>query len=288
MRVLVTGGSGFLGEHVIRALLERGHEAVAVVRSARASDIVSVLGATPVNGDLDEPESVDAAFGSAKADVLVNLASLGFGHAPTIVSAAEEAGIERAIFVSTTAIFTNLNAPSKAVRVAAEDAIRSSNLRWTILRPTMIYGTPRDRNMWRLLRALRRTPLVPLPGAANLHQPIHVADLAGAVVTAAERGETAHNEYDLAGPEAITLRALVGDAASAVGRRVTLVPVPSTGIEVALKAIERFGRRQRISAEQVARLREDKAFDISAAQRDLDFDPRPFAQGIAEEAAMAS
>lgn len=286
MKALVTGGSGFLGEHVIHLLVDRDHEVVALARSHAASDTVRALGAEPLAGDLDDPASVDAAFAAAGADVLVNLASLGFGHARTIVHAAEEAGIERAVFVSTTAIFTNLDAPSKAVRTAAEDTIRSSKLQWTILRPTMIYGTPRDRNMWRLLRLLQRTPVIPVPGAGNLHQPIHVADLAAAVVTAAGRSEAIGNEYDIAGPEPITLRELIEAAATAVGKRIRVIPVPAAPIMGTLSLAERTGRRLPISAEQVARLTEDKAFNTSTAERDLDFQPRPFGQGIAEEAVM--
>src|SRR5439155_25711459 len=125
---------------------------------------VRALGAAPVGGDLDDPDSVDAVFAASQAEALVNLASLGFGHAPTIVAAAEEAGLRRAVFVSTTAIFTTLEARSKAVRQAAEDTVTASSLHWTIVRPTMIYGGPDDRNMARLLQLLRRFPVVPLPG----------------------------------------------------------------------------------------------------------------------------
>jgi uncharacterized protein YbjT (DUF2867 family) len=283
MKALVTGGSGFLGKFVIRELVSRGHEVVALARSTSAADIVTTLGATPILGDLDDPSSIDAASHLPGAETLVNVASLGFDHAPTIVHAAEDAGITRAVFVSTTAIFTNLNAPSKAVR-AAEATITESALDWTIIRPTMIYGTSGDRNMWRLLQLLRRTPIVPLPGADNLHQPVHVADLADVVATAAERPEAAGKAYDVGGPEGITLRQIVADAGEAIDQQVRVISVPAGPIMSTLGLVERTGRRLPISAEQVARLREDKAFDISAARADLDFDPRSFASGIAQEA----
>lgn len=286
VRILVTGGSGFLGTHVLEVLATSDHEVRALARSHAAAEAVRNRGAVPVTGDLDDLESIDAAFRASEADVLLNIASLGFGHGPAIVAAAEEAGITRAVFVSTTALFTNLNAPSKAVRTAAEDAIRASGLDWTIVRPTMIYGTPRDRNLWRLLRLLRRTPVVPLPGANKLHQPVHVADLAQAVVAAVERDSAIGKEYDLAGPEPTTLRDLVERSADAVGRQARVIPVPASPIVRALTMFEGTGRRLPISAEQVARLTEDKAFDISAARADLGFDPRPFAEGIAQEAVM--
>lgn len=285
MQVHVTGASGFLGGYVVPALVERGHEVTALARSAEAAARVSCLGARPIIGDLDDPESLDAAFGASREAVLVSLASLGFGHAPAIVAAAEEAGIKRAVFVSTTAIFTRLDPPSKRVRVGAEDAIRASRLRWTIIRPTMIYGAPGDRNMWRLLRLLRRVPVVPAPaGGRTLQQPVHVADLAAAIVSASERDTAAGKAYDIAGPEAISLREVLRAASAAVGRRGWTIPLPTAPLVRTLRVCERAGLHLPVKAEQIERLAEDKVFDIEAARRDLDFEPRPFRQGIFEEA----
>lgn len=287
MRVHVTGGSGFLGGHVIPLLRARGHDVTALVRSAGAADAVRQLGAEPVEGDLDDDTSVRKAFTLADADALANLASLGFGHAPTIVRAAETVGLRRAVFVSTTAVFTKLAASSKTVRLAAEETIRRSELDWTILRPTMIYGTPGDRNMARLLQALRRSPVLPLPAAGRgLQQPVHVDDLATAVVSALETPVAVGRIYDVAGPEPLTFREVVTEAAKAVGKRPYLVPVPHATAVAAARIYARVASRPRLSVEQVERLGEDKAFDITAAREDLGYAPRSFRQGIAEEARL--
>lgn len=281
MRLLVTGGSGFLGRRVLPLAVEQGHEVLALTRSVRSLDVVTSLGATPVPGDLDDPRSLDAAFGVSGADSLLNLASLGFGHAPAIVAAATEAGIERAVFVSTTAVTTLLDAGSKKVRLAAEETVRASGLRWTIIRPTMIYGGPDDRNIARLVRVLRRTRVLPLPGGgAALQQPVHVEDLAAALLAAVGTDVAVARTYDVAGPEPMTFRRLVETAADAVGRRVWLVPVPLRPVVGAARAYERLARTPRLKSEQLARLAEDKAFAIDDAVRDLGFNPRSFAAGV--------
>jgi len=238
-------------------------------------------------GDLDSPSALLSAFEASGATTLVNIASLGFGQAPAIVEAAETAGLRRAIFVSTTAIFTNLNAPSKAIRVAAEASVMNSSLDWTIIRPTMIYGTPGDRNMWRLLRLLRRSPAMPMPGGGqNLQQPVHVADLASAILAAVGSPGTIGKAYDVGGPTALTFRELVAQAGAAIGRSPRPLPIPARPVVRALKAIEGTGRSLPLKSEQVERLLEDKAFDISAAVADLGYAPRSFAEGIAAEARM--
>jgi len=295
MRLLVTGGSGFLGRHVLAEAARRGHSCVALARSPAAAQSVARCGATPLAGDLDDGASLAAAFAGAGCEALVNLASLGFGHAPAIVAACAGAGLDRAVFVSTTAVTTALPARSKAVRLAAERDIRCSPLAWTILRPTMIYGAPGDRNLSRLLALLARAArrprpgglpvVVPVPGGgARLQQPVHVADLAGAVLAAAERPHTAGSCYDVAGPQPLAFRELLCLSAAAVGCPVRLLPVPLSPVIALTRGYERLSRRPRIRAEQWQRLAEDKAFAIDPARRDLAYAPRSFAAGISEEA----
>jgi len=287
LKVLVTGSSGFTGGYVTALLVGAGHEVCGLTRSQTAAERVTRLGAVPVFGDLDEPVTLDEGFATAGAATLVSVASLGFGHAPAIVAAAWEAGITRAVFVSTTAIFTQVAGASKAVRVAAEDTVRASGLEWTIIRPTMVYGAVGDRNMSRLLRLLRRSPVVPLPGRGErLQQPVHVEDLASAIVAAVDRPTAVGRTYNIAGPVGLTLRELLVQAGAAVGRSPHLIPFPLRPTVGAARLCERLALWAPVSAEQLERLTEDKTFDIEAARSDLGFAPRPFAEGIAQEAAL--
>jgi uncharacterized protein YbjT (DUF2867 family) len=188
MRLLVVGGSGFLGGYVLQEAARHGHEVLALARSQAAARAVAACGARPLAGDLDRPRQLDEAFAAARCEALLCLASLGRGHGPGIVAAAEEAGLPRAVFVSTTAVTTALHPPTRQVRLAAEQQIRGCGLDWTILRPTMIYGAAGDRNLSRLLRLLSRSPVLPVPAAGDcLHQPVHVADVAAAVLATLPR-----------------------------------------------------------------------------------------------------
>jgi uncharacterized protein YbjT (DUF2867 family) len=182
MKVFVTGGTGFTGSYVVPLLLKNGYEVRCLHRPGSTRSILAHPEIEWALGDLSDSQVLSAAMRGA--DALVNIASLGFGHADSIVRAANEARIPRAIFVSTTAIFTQLNAKSKQIRLSAETAIGNSGLKYTILRPTMIYGSPRDRNMWRLIRFMRYSPIVPVFGDGNsLQQPIYVGDVTQAIVS---------------------------------------------------------------------------------------------------------
>ena len=285
MRLLVTGGSGFLGGYVLREATRRGHETVALARSPAAARVVAGCGAQPVTGNLDEASQLCDVFAAARCDALVNLASLGFGHAPAIITATRQADIGRAVFVSTTAVTTKLHAPSKRIRVTAERQVRESHLQWTILRPTMIYGAAGDRNLSRLLTVLSRARLLPVPGGGrHLQQPVHVADVADAVLTAAERPAAAGVIYEVAGPEPLTFTELLRTCAPAVASRTRFVPVPLSPVIALASGYELISQHPRIKAEQLRRLAEDKAFPIDTAVRGLGYAPRPFADGIRAEA----
>ena len=284
MRLIVTGATGFLGSRLVPLLVRAGYGVRCLIRRPEARGSLEALGCEVVIGDLSKPETLAGAFQGS--DVLVNVASLGFGHAPAIVEAAKTAGVSRAVFISTTAIFTNLNAKSKAVRVAAEETIRTSGLRWTILRPTMIYGSGRDRNMCRLVRLLRWSPLLAVFGAGEcLMQPIHVDDLAKAIVDVVCVERTVGHAYNIAGKAPLTYNEIIRTTARLLRRKVVLLHLPHRPMIALLGALERRGIKLPIKAEQLLRLNENKDFAWIDAAEDFGYAPRDFAAGMRQELA---
>ena len=283
MNVVVTGGTGFTGEFVLRALADRGIEPTVMVRASSDRSRLAGMRVRIAEGDLANPDSMRRAF--TGHDCLISVASIGFGHGPDVVRCAVEAGVRRAVFTSTTAILTGLPVRTKPVREAAEAAIRSSPLAWTIVRPTMIYGTARDRNVSRLLRWLRMWRVMGLPaGGRALQQPIHVADVAHALVTCLLTDATAGRTYNISGREPISFRDMVREAAAALGVRPLLLPVPLAPLATVVGLAERLHIPVRLRAEQLHRIAEDKAFPHDEATRDFGFSPRSFAEGAREEA----
>jgi uncharacterized protein YbjT (DUF2867 family) len=278
MQVFVTGATGFTGSYVVRRLTEHGFAVHALVRpNSKRSEFPQGL-----NVKTGTLEDVDGLAESMRGtDALVNVASIGFGHAPGVISAARRAGVTRAVFFSTTALFTQLNASSKQARVAAENEIRASGLDWTIVRPTMIYGSSRDRNIYRLIRYLSRYPFIPVIGdGTSLQQPVYVDDLANAVVNILREPETVGKAYNLPGAASLSFREMIDTISSQLDRRVRHVHFPAKPIVSVLKALEHLNLRLPFKAEQFERLNEDKAFDFTDAARDFGYCPRSFAEGV--------
>ncbi|HNM36380.1 MAG TPA: NAD(P)H-binding protein [Anaerolineales bacterium] len=282
MKVLVTGATGFTGSRLVPLLLKSGFEVRVFARPTSDRSPLSALTVEWATGDFANPETFTAALRGA--DALVNIASLGFGHAESILKSMKEAGVKRGLFISTTAIFTQLNAVSKSIRLAAEEAIQTSGLDYTILRPTMIYGSKRDRNMWRLIRLLRITPIMPIFGdGESLQQPIFVDDVAQAVLLALKNDMTIGKSYNIAGKAPLSYNQVIDTVASALGKRVWKLHMPYMTIVRALQFTERMKLRLPIKAEQVLRLNENKAFSYEEAQKDFDFNSRSFEEGIRTE-----
>ena len=307
MKIFLTGATGFTGSRVVPLLLKNGYEVRclyrassdrSVVRSALenadyakkfefarsgrslASDLQDDV--EWVQGDLSDTQVLTSAMQGT--DALVNIASLGFGHADSIIRAVQNAGIKRAIFISTTAIFTQLNAKSKKVRVAAELAIETSGLKYTILRPTMIYGSPRDRNMWRLIRFMRYSPIIPVFGdGKSLQQPIYVDDVAQAVASCLSNEATIGKSYNIAGKYSLTYNEVIDTIARQMKKRVWKLHIPSKPVVALLSLFERLRFPFPIKAEQVMRLNENKDFSYAEAQSDFGFSPLAFEEGIGLE-----
>lgn len=280
--LIVTGGTGFLGEHVLRQFVARGIKPVCLVRPTSDSRVLEEMGLPLRVGDLGDVESLVQAFAGAR--ILVNIASLGFGHAPSILEACRRVGVRRGVFVSTTAIFTSLPAPSKLVRLEAERQIKQSGMSWTIIRPTMIYGTHRDRNMARLVRYLARYPIIPVFGSGNcLQQPVYVEDLAEAIFAAVDCPQSHGRAYNCSGKEPLSYNEIIDTVAEVLGRRVAKVHIPVRLVRYALWLYERMVAKPALKSEQVLRLNEDKVFPYDEATRDLGFRPRSFVDGIRAE-----
>jgi nucleoside-diphosphate-sugar epimerase len=279
--LIVTGATGFTGKFVVQELLSRGVRFDCLVRDQSKAKVLNSQDINTVNADLNNLDSLMSVFPKYKK--LINVASIGFGAAPILVKACEESGISRTVFVGTTAIFTSLAAQTKSIRQAAEQAIMSSNLDYTILRPTMIYGTPDDRNMIKLLRLIQKSPIIPVLGTGEaLQQPVHVQDVAWAICEVLDLSNTYRREYNISGGQVLTFNEVIQIASKHLGKNPQLLHLPKNLSIQIVEILNTLKIKSPITVEQILRLNEPKVFDCNIAKNDFNYEPKTFDTGIGE------
>lgn len=277
--VLITGATGFTGRYIVEVLCKAGYTVTCFLRQNSDRKCLEAFPVEFAVGDLNEPESLYEPLRGK--DVFVNVASSGFGHTPGIVDICERIGVKRTIFFSTTALFTTLPASTKKVRFEAEQAIKASNLDFTILRPTMIYGSIGDRNMIKLVRFIEKSPIVPVFGdGMSLQQPVFVRDLAKAVVQVLSEAQTVRKAYNLSGLEPLTYNEIIDTVARMMEKRVFKWHLPVSLSLLMVRLSSKLPGVPKFSEEQVLRLNENKAFSSDQAAYDFGYHPVAFAEGI--------
>jgi uncharacterized protein YbjT (DUF2867 family) len=282
MRILLTGGTGLLGGTLLEILLAEGYETRCLIRAN--SPNAARLDRERVEIFLGDAGDEDDLYRALQGtDALLHVA--GIEYAPAVVEAARRAGVERILVVGSTSAHSAY-AFRSGPKLEMEEVVRGSGLAWTIARPSMIYGSERDRNVHRLLRFLDRSPVFPIFGpGTNLWQPVYHEDCARGVLEAMKRPVSVHRSYDLPGAEPLTYLDMVKTAATVLGRSPRIVRLPIEPVRKALVTAERLRLPLPIDSGQVVRLREDKAYPYEDARRDFDYAPRPFREGVALEVA---
>lgn len=282
MRVLLTGATGLLGGELLKLLLAEGHEARCLLRagSPNASRLDAER-AEIFRGDAANEEDLLRALQGT--DALLHVA--GIEYAQPVVEAARRAGVGRVVVVGSTSVHSSYEFRA-GPKLRMERLVRRSGLDWTIVRPSMIYGSERDKNVQRLLRFLGRAPVFPMFGpGTNLWQPVYHEDCARGVYEALVRPSAVGRSYDLPGAESLTYLDLVKTAAGALGKKPRIVRLPLEPVRLLLGAAEKLRLPLPVGSEQVLRLREDKAYPYEEARRELGYAPRPFREGVALEVA---
>jgi nucleoside-diphosphate-sugar epimerase len=273
---LVFGGSGQIGAPLLQRLLGAQWRVLAISRAAQTD----ADGVHWLRGDCDGvdglPAAVDAIFSCGPLD-----------HFARWYAASPVACARVVAFGSTSVAVKHDSGDAHerdlAMRLrAAEDSLftsaREQGAAVTVLRPTLVYGSGRDRTLSRIAALARRFGAFVLPrGASGLRQPAHADDLADAALAALD-AEAAHgNAYDLPGGEALPYREMVARVLAALQPPARLIEVPAPVFTMLLSVARTMGRLHGFGDAALARMREDLVFDGAPAQRDFGYAPRKFA-----------
>ena len=229
-KILVLGGSGFVGRHVCSRLSLQHHQVTVPTRRLPARHIQMMPGVTVVQADVHDPQQLQALVHGH--DVVINLIAIlhgteeEFTHAhvtlpANLARACHAENVTRLIHIS--ALGADVHGPSMYQRSKARgelallSAAQKAPLGLTLLRPSVIFG--KDDQFINLFAKLQKVfPVMPLAGAQTRFQPVWVHDVAQAIVHCVNTSSTEGQVYELCGPDILTLTELVQLAGRWVGK----------------------------------------------------------------------
>jgi uncharacterized protein YbjT (DUF2867 family) len=249
--VLVTGGTGFIGPHVVHTLRASDTPVRALVRDPAHTGRLTAWGAELATGDVTDPASLRAACEGV--DAVIHLVAiikgkpadferLMSGGTRNLVAAAQEAGVRRFVLASALGLDERSKdaVPYFAAKWEMERAVKESGLEHVIFRPSFVFG--RDGGVLpTFIRLARLAPLTPIigPGTQRL-QPIWVEDLAQYYARAVTEPAAANRTFDLGGPEAMTWNEFWERLKRVLGVRRPSVHVPFGAMRVQATLTERL------------------------------------------------
>jgi NADH dehydrogenase len=291
--ILVTGGTGFVGRHLIRQLRKDGLAVRAVVRdpgSPRARALAD-LGAEAVPGDIGNTPSLAAAAAGCETVIhLVGIIQEGRGFTfqsvhvegtKSLLDAAKQAGVRR--FVHQSALGSRENAASvyHRTKFEAEQLVRASGLPFVILRPSLIYGAG-DQFTVRLAEAIRLSPVLPVIGSGRSKvQPLFIDDAVSCIVKAAAGDDYLNRTFEIGGPEQLTYEQVTVAIAETLGVKRRVVHVPLLFMRTMAKMAETVLPKPPVTTDQLIMLQEDNVCDLKGIRGTFGFEPVRFREGLA-------
>jgi nucleoside-diphosphate-sugar epimerase len=286
MKIFVTGITGHSGGFFIKRMIKEQStdELICVVRDTSDTSILDSSGLKykKAVGDLNDINFLTNNMQGC--DMVLHIASIF--QSKNVVEATHKAGVKNAVFVHTTGMFSKFkSASSEYIAIENEVLKLRDKINISILRPTMIYGTSKDRNMYKLVSYLDSHKFFPIFGRGkNLMQPVHAKDLGGAYYDAIQNWDiTANKEYNLPGKYPIEYIELVSTVEDYLGSGTRNIKFPLWISLIGAYLYNFVSKNAIISVEQVQRMMEDKAFSYDDATRDFGYTPMTFAEGIKGE-----
>lgn len=298
LRLILTGATGLCGRALLPLLLadERITNITALCREASAQALQSQLGhhskLTFLTADLSHPDTLPQL---PEADLLLHLAALkdpapqklmhavNVAATDTLLKRCEQAGIKRIIFTGTVNTDLSFKGPYTLSKLQAEHLIRASSLSHTIVRPTLIYGSPYDKGgIAKALAFIRAHGFIPVFGDGNsLEQPIFVSDLARclhALLFKPSSTDPAAPLY-LSGADALPYNELILTLARTFDLPCRLIHLPARPIALTLRGLSAFHLLCPLTPEQISHQCEDLRVDITDQINLCGFTPHNFASG---------
>jgi NADH dehydrogenase len=289
--ILVTGGTGFIGQHLVRQLVSQGYEVRLLLRpSPKSPNLPTGLPVQVAVSSFNDPRGLRAALkgintvihlaGTESLGIKSDLDGVDINGTRAITSAAKEVGVDRFLFLSHIGADKASAFPVLKAKAIAENLITHSGVPYTIFRTAVVYG-PNDHFTNSLARMIEMSPYILLiPGdGSNMLQPIHIQDLAACVIAALENPDSSNRFYTIGGGESISFLTIIQIIMDKIKMHRRIIPIMPGYMRVISVWLEQ-SRRFPVSAYWIDYFAVDRTCALDSLSRDFNLIPARFHQSL--------
>jgi uncharacterized protein YbjT (DUF2867 family) len=292
MQVFVTGSTGFVGNHVLHTLLDRGHQVRALVRPGSEYKLKQPDKVEVIAGEVTE--SADLIQGMKGCDAAIHLVGIirafpsqdiTFERLHTeatanVVAAAKEAEVPRLLHMSALGAREDGSTPYLRTKFAAEELVRQSGLNYTIFRPSLIFG--RGGEAIKMFGDMVKKYVVPIIGDGQYRfQPVSVTTVAQGFEKALEPETAKDQTLDVGGPENVSFDEIMDTLARVMGKSIVKIHMPVLPLRLATSALQ-HAPGYPLTMDQITMLLEGSTCDEKPFYELLGLEPISLEQTIRE------
>jgi uncharacterized protein YbjT (DUF2867 family) len=290
--ILITGGTGFVGTHLIKRLRMDDIALRAVVRNPEKAAGLKDLGVDVVQGDVSDRASLEkVAAGCDRVVHLVGIIQEARGatfrgiHVEgtrNVLDAAKKAGVRHFLYQSALGTRPGAKSMYHKTKWEAEELVRTSDIPFTILRPSLIYGTG-DQFTLRLSDMIRLSPVLPVIGSGTSKiQPLYIDDVVSCIARAVTSEAFLNEMYEIGGPEQLTYEEVTVAIAEIMGVRRPTMHMPFFFIKTAARVLETVLPKPPVTTDQLIMLQEDNICPMRDIRDAFGIEPIKFREGLAK------
>jgi len=283
-RIGVLGATSLVGNYLLELLSQSDLDITAFTRRCN-DDCPAIKGVDWMQLDVNTNMTKYNSITNNQIDFWISVAPIWI--LPSLFGLLETYRIKRIVALSSTSLFvksdsSDLFEKDVAIKLSeGEQQLKTwainNGIEWIILRPTLIYGAGRDKNVAEIANFIRRFGFFPLFGAARgLRQPVHANDIATACLAALLNLSVVNHAYNLSGGETLTYRDMISRIFAALGRRPQLVNVPLWFFRLGIAVLHCLPRYRHWTSAMAERMNQDLCFDHTEASRDFGYFPKSF------------
>ncbi len=251
-KIFITGGTGFVGRQIIKGLFQKGYHLTCLIREGSESKLPIPKNIEIVYGDISKAENLKGNLEGL--DAIIHLVGIirefpkrgitfhkiHFQGSKNIIDIAVKEGVKRFILMSALGAEPNADTSYHKTKAQAEEYLKSSGLSFTIIKPSIIYGTE-DQFVNTFAQIIKRMPFIPIIGDGTYQlQPISVKNVSEAFVKSLELPSAENESFEAGGPDKLEFNTIVDIISNVLGKKARKIHIPASIFKAIVMIMQRY------------------------------------------------